>query len=166
MVQLPESCPEDSEASKAGFKTIADIGKERIRRVIKKIEAEQYGELDLEGKPKPDLGFKVFETINITLVCDECLKGDFPEKCRHKLASMPRWLSSKKVCSHHTRFMRSSLTRIRLQVEVVRQLLAEVRTTIPCQHVSELTCGGVLWCRTQQCCFAKVSAFPPTDPKR
>ena len=61
MVQLPESCPEDSEASKAGFKTIADIGKERIRRVIKKIEAEQYGELDLEGKPKPDLGFKVFK---------------------------------------------------------------------------------------------------------
>ena len=32
-----------------------------------------------------------------TQVCDDCLKTDHPEKCRHKLASMPRWLSSKKV---------------------------------------------------------------------
>ena len=42
-------------------------------------------------------GAKIFETIQITLVCDDCLKTDHPEKCRHKLASMPRWLSSKKV---------------------------------------------------------------------
>ena len=61
MVQLPEPCPEVSKAAKAGYKTIADIGKERIRRVIKKIISEQEGILDLEGKPKPDLGFKVFQ---------------------------------------------------------------------------------------------------------
>ena len=36
-VQLPEKCNEKSEAYKAGYKTIADIGKERIRRVIKKM---------------------------------------------------------------------------------------------------------------------------------
>jgi adenine-specific DNA-methyltransferase len=40
MVQLPEPCDEKSEAYKAGYKTIADIGKERIRRVIKKLEEE------------------------------------------------------------------------------------------------------------------------------
>ncbi|MDD9868603.1 MAG: site-specific DNA-methyltransferase [Gammaproteobacteria bacterium] len=34
-VQMPEACDEKSEARKAGFKTIADIGKERIRRVLK-----------------------------------------------------------------------------------------------------------------------------------
>ena len=33
-VQLPEKCDENSEAYKAGYKTIAEIGKERIRRVI------------------------------------------------------------------------------------------------------------------------------------
>jgi len=44
-----------------------------------------------------DYGHNIFETIKITLVCDDCLKTDHPEKCRHKLASMPRWLSSKKV---------------------------------------------------------------------
>tara|TARA_B110000858_G_scaffold198474_2_gene265452 strand:+ start:299 stop:745 length:447 start_codon:yes stop_codon:yes gene_type:complete len=42
-------------------------------------------------------GNAIFESIRITLVCDECLKTDHPEQCRHKLASMPRWLSSKKV---------------------------------------------------------------------
>ena len=38
MVQLPEKYPENSEAFKAGFKTIADIGKERIRRAAKMLE--------------------------------------------------------------------------------------------------------------------------------
>jgi len=70
MVQLPEPCDQKSEAFKAGYKTIADIGKERIRRVIRKIEAEQTQKAkDAEGNlpgmanevPKLDLGFKVFK---------------------------------------------------------------------------------------------------------
>jgi len=40
-VQLPELCDEKSEAYKAGYKTIADIAKERIRRVIGKINEEK-----------------------------------------------------------------------------------------------------------------------------
>ena len=41
---------------------IAEIGKERIRRVIKKIKKEQDGKLDLDGNAgKMDLGFKVFK---------------------------------------------------------------------------------------------------------
>jgi adenine-specific DNA-methyltransferase len=60
-VQLPEKCDENSEAFKAGYKTIAEIGKERIRRVIKKIQEEQYGKLDLDGSGDKDLGFKVFK---------------------------------------------------------------------------------------------------------
>lgn len=54
MVQLPESCSHQSEAFKAGYKTIADIGKERIRRAAAKIKKE-YPEF------KGDLGFKVFK---------------------------------------------------------------------------------------------------------
>ncbi|HDL18983.1 MAG TPA: site-specific DNA-methyltransferase [Bacteroidetes bacterium] len=61
-VQLPEKTDEKSEAYKAGYKTIAEIGKERIRRVIKKIKKEQEGKLDLDGNAgKQDLGFKVFK---------------------------------------------------------------------------------------------------------
>lgn len=40
MVQLPEICTEDSEAAKAGYQTIAEIGKERIRRAGEKIKEE------------------------------------------------------------------------------------------------------------------------------
>ncbi|KQC13920.1 MAG: hypothetical protein APR63_06985 [Desulfuromonas sp. SDB] len=58
-VQLPEYCSEDTAAYKAGFKTIADIGKERIRRVIKSIEKEK-GETLFKDK-QLNLGFKVFK---------------------------------------------------------------------------------------------------------
>jgi adenine-specific DNA-methyltransferase len=74
LVQLPEPCEENTHAFKAGYKTIADISKERIRRVINKlaIEKEQMkvkkaGELKFEDNPDQvnqtdqDLGFKVFK---------------------------------------------------------------------------------------------------------
>lgn len=59
MVQLPEPCSEESEAYKAGFKTIADIGKERIRKVINVIQNDSSGQLDF--KQGLDLGFKAFK---------------------------------------------------------------------------------------------------------
>jgi adenine-specific DNA-methyltransferase len=58
-VQLPELCNEKSEAHKSGYKTIADIAKERIRRVIQKINKEINGKIDFENC-KQDFGFKVF----------------------------------------------------------------------------------------------------------
>lgn len=51
-VQLPEETPEESEARKAGYSTICEIGKERIRRAGKKIKEEAEG-VDL------DTGFRV-----------------------------------------------------------------------------------------------------------
>ncbi len=61
IVQLPESTPEVSTARKAGFATIADIGKERIRRVIARMNAEFQGKLPLDERDTPeDLGFRVF----------------------------------------------------------------------------------------------------------
>src|SRR5690606_23205598 len=66
-VQLPELCDEKSEAHKAGYKTIADISKERIRRAGKKIREERRKtppSLPLSGEEqnsKLDTGFKVFK---------------------------------------------------------------------------------------------------------
>lgn len=54
MVQLPEKCDEKSEAYKAGYKNICEIGKERIRRAGKKIK-EEAGKTDL------DTGFRVLK---------------------------------------------------------------------------------------------------------
>lgn len=62
MVQLPEPTPEDSPARKEGYATIAEIGKERIRRVIAKLTKDREGELKLKDRKQPeDLGFKVFK---------------------------------------------------------------------------------------------------------
>ena len=56
MVQIPEKCDEQSEAYKAGYKTICDIGKERIRRAGKKIKEENpLTTQDL------DIGFRVLK---------------------------------------------------------------------------------------------------------
>ena len=61
-VQLPEPTQKDSEAYKAGFQTISDIGKERIRRVIKKIKEENKQQSLLDHNINNlDLGFKVFK---------------------------------------------------------------------------------------------------------
>ena len=46
MVQLPEVCGENSEARKAGYSTICDIGEERIRRAGDKIRAETSADID------------------------------------------------------------------------------------------------------------------------
>ena len=56
MVQLPEPCVEGTEAAKAGYKNICEIGKERIRRAGNKLREEKP--LDCQGK---DMGFKVFK---------------------------------------------------------------------------------------------------------
>ena len=59
MVQLPELTDEKSEAYKAGYKNICEIGKERIRRAGAKIKAEH---------PEVDTGFKVFKLDTSNLV--------------------------------------------------------------------------------------------------
>lgn len=46
MVQLPEECDENSEAYKAGLRTICDIGEERIRRAGQKIKGETAADID------------------------------------------------------------------------------------------------------------------------
>lgn len=68
MVQLPELCNEKSKAYKAGYKTICDIGEERIRRAGKKIKDElieknnNAGMLDDVIDPDSlDIGFRVFK---------------------------------------------------------------------------------------------------------
>ncbi|MGC9354149.1 MAG: site-specific DNA-methyltransferase [Mariniphaga sp.] len=60
-VQLPEKTEEKTEAFQAGYNTIADIAKERIKRVIQKIKEEKKGQLDFNPQEKQDLGFKVFK---------------------------------------------------------------------------------------------------------
>ena len=65
MVQLPEETAEDSEAYKAGYKNICEIGKERIRRAGKKILEEQKAKqpdlFNKMGGVNLDIGFRVLK---------------------------------------------------------------------------------------------------------
>lgn len=65
LVQLPESCPEGSEARKAGYTSICELGEERIRLAGNKIKAEiekenAHPKLGEDPKKLPDIGFRVF----------------------------------------------------------------------------------------------------------
>jgi adenine-specific DNA-methyltransferase len=70
MVQLPEATPEGSEARKAGYENIAQLGRERIRRAgekIKKDYAEKLKERKEKGLPPLDTGFRTYrvDTTNM-----------------------------------------------------------------------------------------------------
>ena len=70
MVQLPEVCDEKSEAFKAGYKNICEIGKERIRRAGAKLLEESNGQIKLgdEDKAPLDVGFRCFKLDTSNLV--------------------------------------------------------------------------------------------------
>ena len=64
-VQLPEVTDNKSEAFKAGYKNIAEISKERIRRAGRKIKEERA---DIEGIENLDTGFRVFKIDSSNMV--------------------------------------------------------------------------------------------------
>lgn len=94
-VQLPEPCDGNSEAFKAGYKTIADIAKERIRRagtkIRKEIEVEQEkqsGQLDFDNAKQvkmPDLGFKVFKLADSNFKQWRKIRGSDTETWRQQV---------------------------------------------------------------------------------
>lgn len=76
MVQLPEETDENSEAYKAGYKNICEIGKERIRRAGEKILADNK---DKEGIEKLDTGFRVLR-IDSTNMNDVAIEPNLLEQ--------------------------------------------------------------------------------------
>lgn len=72
MVQIPEETDENSEAYKAGYPNICELGKERIRRVGEEVKQEietANAQLKIGEEPKqvPDIGFKVFRTADTNI---------------------------------------------------------------------------------------------------
>ena len=80
MVQLPEVCDEKSEAYKAGYKNICEIGKERIRRAAKKIAAAD------PDKPF-DGGFRVFKLDDTNMTDVYYSAGEYDQGMLDQLVS-------------------------------------------------------------------------------
>ncbi len=64
MVQIPGNCDEKTEAFKAGYKNICEIGKERIRRAGKKIKEDHK---DKEHIDSLDIGFRVLKLCSTNM---------------------------------------------------------------------------------------------------
>jgi adenine-specific DNA-methyltransferase len=85
MVQLPEVCAPETEAAKAGYKNICEIGKERIRRAGEKIKAEieaanKQPKLDGETKSVPDIGFRVLKLDDTNMKDVYYAAGEYTQK--------------------------------------------------------------------------------------
>ncbi|MBZ4670899.1 MAG: Site-specific DNA-methyltransferase (adenine-specific) [Oscillospiraceae bacterium] len=76
MVQLPEVCAEGTEAAKAGYKNICEIGKERIRRAGEKIKEENK---DKPGIENLDIGFRVLKLDSTNMNDVYYAAGDYTQ---------------------------------------------------------------------------------------
>lgn len=61
LAQLPEPCDPLSAAAKAGYKTIAELTKDRVRKAMDALEKEEAGTLASANATKQDRGFRVFK---------------------------------------------------------------------------------------------------------
>lgn len=98
-IQLPEPCSENSEAFKAGYKTIAEIGKERIRLAIGKISSENAEKLNLENNggewARKAMSFKVFKLSDSNFkLSDSANASDHPERLDEQIALFAENLKS------------------------------------------------------------------------
>lgn len=123
-VQLPEPCDEKSEAFKAGYKNICEIGKERIRRAGDKIKSEIEAAnvqiaLDEEEKKVPDIGFKVFKLNS---------------------SNIKKWQPDFDEIEDYISFMENNFIDNRTQLDVVYEIMIKygLDLTYP---VEELSCG-------------------------
>lgn len=90
MVQLPEKCDEASEAYKAGYKNICEIGKERIRRAGEKILKEQLANNNStlnSPNSKLDIGFRVLKLDDTNMKDVYYAPCDYDQDFLHQLES-------------------------------------------------------------------------------
>lgn len=77
MVQLPELTDEKSEAYKAGYKNICEIGKERIRRAGAKIKAEEMSKISQKSGASPDLvNLGIVSSFDLGSGCEATYKNN------------------------------------------------------------------------------------------
>ena len=90
MVQLPEMCDEEGTAYKAGFSTICEIGKERIRRAGEKILKEQLANNNStlnSPNSKLDIGFRVLKLDSTNMKDVYYAPCDYDQDFLHQLES-------------------------------------------------------------------------------
>ena len=108
MVQLPENCGDNPSAIKHGYKTLCDLGEDRINRAGAKIAADidkenEQLELGAEPKPYPDLGFRVLRIDSSNFKDFYLTPGEISQESLFDFADnvkgdAPTWICSSRCC--------------------------------------------------------------------
>jgi adenine-specific DNA-methyltransferase len=152
LVQLPEpTCRED-------FKTIADIAKERVRRVIKKLVDQDAAKLDLDAGKERDRGFRVFKLAESNM---KTWNADSPKD--------PRDLG--KQLELHVDHIRSDRTQEDILFEILMKsgypLTARIETlTVAEKKVFSVAEGALLVCLEKDLTIEVIRALAERKPER
>ena len=166
LVQLPEPTRTqkdtgewlETEASRAGYKTIADIAKERVRRVIRKLNDEDSVKLDLDGGKKQDRGFRVFKLAESNLKAWNADAPNDPEQLAEQLEL-------------HVDHIRPGRTQEDILFEILMKsgypLTARVDTlTVAEKKVFSVAGGALLVCLEKDLTIELIRALAERKPER
>jgi Adenine specific DNA methylase Mod len=153
LVQLPEPTGRDD------YPTIADICKERVRRVIKKLNDEDAGKLPLEGEQKQDRGFRVFKLAESNFLA---WNADIPQ---NDVATLEKQLE---MHVDHVRDGRTAEDRLyELLLKSGFPLTTPVETlTIEGKSVYSIAEGEMLVCLDKDLTLEAMRAMAGSKPER
>jgi len=152
LVQLPEL------TGREDYPTIADITKERVRRVIQKLNDEDAGKLDLGGSTKPNRGFRVFKLAESNLTTWEADRSKDAEGLARQLEL-------------HVDHIRADRTPDDLLHEILLksgfQLTTPVETLdIAGKRVHSVSGGALLLCLDRELTLELIRAMAERKPER
>lgn len=152
LVQLPEPTERED------YTTIADITKERVRQVIKKLNAEEAGKLDLEGASKQDRGFRVFKLSESNF---KTWNADAP----HDAPALERQLEL------HIDHIRDDRSADDLLYEILLKSGFPLTTPVEALSLAEKTVysiagGALLICLERELTLELIRAMAETQPER
>ena len=152
LVQLPEP------TGRTDYPTIADITKERVRRVIAKLDAEDAGKLDLDGAGRQDRGFRVFKLAESNF---HAWNADLP----HEAARLETQLEM------HVEHIRQGRTGQDILFELLLKSGLPLTTpiaavTLAGQTVYSVAGGALLICLERELTLESIRAMADERPQR
>lgn len=117
---------------------------------------------------KTPTGQPLFETFQVSLICDKCLASDHPEKCTHRAAEVPRWISNAKMETIKTLLADDPVSKRLRQTQTRRTLTASSRCTGARRPQALLMRESMgIRCATFRAYRAKLALTPvPPSPQR
>jgi adenine-specific DNA-methyltransferase len=152
LIQLPERTGRDD------FPTIAEICKERVRRVLARMNEEDIGKLDLDGGAKQDRGFRVFKLAESNF---ETWEADGPKDAE----------SLAKQLVLHVEHIRDGRTADDLIYEILLKsgfpLTTRVeKLTLAGKQVQSVAGGALLVCLERELTLSLIRAMAERKPER